>query len=165
MTVQGIQTADGVLSGVIAPTPGLAAAVMGGPGVIYMGAALSSQSAALAAPVTMTNATQYYDGPSITVGPGTWALTAEVLVNASLTNHVFTVKLWDGTNAALASGSVVSQGNVGLYQVGVPWVVVTVFAATTYKISAKSSGTGDSISASGPGEGNTASIITAVRIA
>ncbi len=165
MTVQGILTADGVISGVVAPTPGIAAAQLGGPGVIYMGPALASQSAALASPTTMTNAAQYYDGPSVTVGPGTWALTAEVIVNLSATNHICTVKLWDGTNAALASGSVVSQANAGLYQVGVPWVVVNPAVATTYKISAKSSGTGDSISASGPGEGNTASIITAVRIA
>lgn len=126
---------------------------------------LTSTSSALAAPVTMTSATQYYDGPSVTLAPGTWLLMGDVELNASATNHTFTAKLWDGTNAAISSGQAVSQANVGLYQINLPSVVVTPTVATTYKISAKSSGTGDSISASGPGEGNTASILTAIRIA
>lgn len=123
--------------------------------------ALTSQAAALSSNVTLTNASTYYDGPSLSLAAGTWLVTGAVTIGGAAAGTAYTAKLWDGTTVA-ASGSQTAYGtNNQAISVS---AIVTLGGATILKISATASATGASMIADA-GAGNTASHLRAVRIA
>ena len=73
-------------------------------------ASLTSTQVFLGSDVTMTNANQFYDGPTYTPAAGTWLLIANAsVVNNSGGGQRETFKLWDGTTA-YASGQTSNAG-------------------------------------------------------
>ena len=124
---------------------------------------------ALAADVAMTAVNTYYNGPSITLTPGTWTLSGKVQVTTSSGGGAVSAKIWDGASNNNVSG--LSRGDVANTSVSIGLCggpPVTVATSTTFKISCayNASGTGAKIQAAcaSNGAGNTASTITAVRI-
>ena len=53
--------------------------------------------AALAADVLLNNTANYFDGPGLTLGTGTWLVLAKAAVTDPTGNSGFYSKLWDGT--------------------------------------------------------------------
>ncbi len=118
----------------------------------------------LAGDVTMTNANQFYDGPSLSLAAGTWVVGGAVDVLNSGGSSKITAKLWNGTTAY---ASVTSGGFAGEDRsVAIPPVPIVLAAPATVKISAASTGGSSSIKAAvvTNGAGNTASYITALKI-
>ncbi len=129
-------------------------------------ASLTTASAQLGADVTMTNANQYYDGPSVSLAAGTWWVIAAVTVETTSGATGFTAKLWDGTTVVASSETVSgASGNQPCEIVCAGFV--SPGSTTTYKISTAATGTGGKIAAAARhnGAGNNASSIYAVRIA
>lgn len=60
-------------------------------------ASLTSSTAALGADVLLNNIANYFDGPSITLGSGTWLVVGTVLCSATTIPTETYSKLWDGT--------------------------------------------------------------------
>jgi len=93
----------------------------------------------LAADVTMSTANTYYDGPSLSLGPGTWLILGTVeLYSASATTPQYTAKLWDGTTTYAvgqfeAPGSASNPIQINLH------AIVSPVGTTTYKVSAAAS--------------------------
>lgn len=136
----------------------------------YALAAARYVTANLGAPVTMTNANQYYDGPSISVGAGVWMVSGAVNINCPTNAHALVAKLWDGTNTALASAEqyMLTTGAQGNYAINLAPTVVVLTATTTLKISCQSPAAGQIIKITPANalslEGNTSSRITAIRL-
>jgi hypothetical protein len=126
----------------------------------YSGGNFAKQINALSADVEMTNDNTYYDGPSITVTPGTWLITGSVTIQVGISGysgagnaiadgkHICTSKLWDGTTVyASSQDEQWSTVTVNTWPVQAATsrtqhtlaAVVTVSENTTYKISSKSS--------------------------
>ena len=124
--------------------------------------ALTAVSAALGGDVAMPVANTFYDGPSVTLSPGTWIVFAELL---QVGGASITTKLWDGASSVLSSSETTGPGSgspvfaslIGLVTLAVP---------ATYKVSAASSNTGGAIKAAADrnGAGNNATTILAVKI-
>jgi hypothetical protein len=129
-------------------------------------ASLTSSTALLGANVALTNANTYYDGPSLSLAAGTWLIMAHVTIGSG-TGDMQTAKLWNGTTV-IASGQTGSSGTGAAPSVTIPLQgVVTLAGTETWKVSAASSTTGNSILAACPtnGAGNNATGILAVKIA
>jgi hypothetical protein len=127
--------------------------------------ALSQVSNALTADVTMTNANQYYDGPSVSCVAGTWLLVGSVTVyNSSGASVPFTAKLWDGTTTFAAPEAGVPNASLGILALS---AIVSPGVTTSYKISVASTTAGRAIKAA-PNDnspGNYASVLNGIRIA
>ena len=65
--------------------------------------ALTSASAALGADVTLNNTGTYFDGPSVSLGSGTWFVCGSVVLLDTVVAGKFYIKLWDGTTV-ISSG-------------------------------------------------------------
>jgi hypothetical protein len=131
---------------------------------------LETVTAELSADVTMTNADQFYDGPSVSLRAGKWFVTGAVCVSASGTTQLVkaTAKLWDGTTVYASGYATAPSMGSGTSAVQIPLsAVITLTGTTTIKISAaEDSLTGQFIRAAAPanGAGNNASFLRAMRI-
>jgi len=77
---------------------------------------LSGTSAALGADVALNNTANYFDGPSVTLGAGTWFVIGGVVVTTTAGSaDQFNVKLWDGTTV-IASAAL--KINVAVINIG-----------------------------------------------
>lgn len=124
---------------------------------------LSYVEAALGGNVTMTNANQYYDGPSVGLTAGTWLLVGTVTLTGPDNT---TAKLWDGTTVEASAetvidGAISQEGSLSLSG------IVVLGSTTTMKISVAGDRAGGTILAAAPdnGAGNNASHLRAVKIA
>ena len=127
---------------------------------------LTSQSANLAADVTMTSANTYYDGATISLAAGTWLLIGTMYVDdPSNTGGTVTAKLWDGTTVSSSAEMYVS-GTTTQVSITLSGIVVPT-GTTTYKMSAATSQNIHVIRAAAQqnGAGNNANHISAVKIA
>jgi hypothetical protein len=124
----------------------------------------------LSADVTMTTASTFYDGPSVSLTAGTWLLNGSVDLQTTSTASAvnFTCKLWDGTTVKAAG--YVAIGAVASAAVRNEQMALTGIAsptgAATWKISCTST-TASQIIKAAPNNnspGNYASTLTAVRI-
>lgn len=124
----------------------------------------SASSNALSGDVTLTSANTFYDGPSLSLGAGSWLLIGQVLVlDTTAAGSKITAKLWDGTTN-LASAESESEAAGVPFPLPVKWVV-TPTTTTTYKISVASTvATNGRIKAAAPDNaaGNTASYLLAI---
>jgi hypothetical protein len=141
----------------------------GGGSVTYTpagGGSLTSAMNQLSADVTMTTGGTYYDGPSLSLGAGTWLLTASVAWDGNGNAFKASAKLWDGTTVA-ASAQVVNRGTASEPQQIPLTAVVTLGSTATWKVSVVSNVGSTVIRAATPysGAGNNASTLTAVKIA
>ncbi len=132
-------------------------------------APLSYAEAALTADVSLTSSNTWYNGPSVTLGPGTWLINAHIThVRSATTAETVYARLTDGTNHhasqqmyhASASGS-----GVTLFLTA----VVPLANSTTLRVQCATSA-GAAASAmraamTANGAGKNATQITAVRIA
>jgi hypothetical protein len=90
-------------------------------------------SASLAADVSITSGNTFFDGPGITLFPGTWLVLAQVQLQ--ITAQVdMTVKIWDGTTA-YASGDDTRRTNTDTAHVTL-FAIVSLLSVTTLKVSA-----------------------------
>jgi len=133
------------------------------------GASLTSVDYPLGADVTMTNADQFYDGPSGSFSSGTWLILWRVLILVSTNaTQAITAKLWDGTTVY---DEMEFEYNPGQSFSNTPlagFTVETFGSSTTVKVSVISARNTGTINRDG--EYNSASIhkasrITAVKIA
>lgn len=119
------------------------------------------------ADVTMTNANQYYDGPSVSLTAGTWLLVGTITVVHNNSGADITAKLWNGTtveSSTEAHNKIASSTSNSLSLAG----VVVLAGAETWKISAAADvATSGVIKAAAVtnGAGNNASHLRAVRLA
>lgn len=124
-------------------------------------------TAQLSGDVTMTNANTWYNGPSLSLGAGTWMLSGAALVLGTTVAQDIVVRISDGTNhyasAQFSHGNAVQHAAA----LSLPRVVVTLAATTTVKVQAASTAAGCSIKAAttSNGSGNNATWITAERVA
>ena len=119
----------------------------------------------LTSPVTMTNANQFYDGPSQTLGAGTYILDGVVTINNDAAGHCI-AKVWNGTTVYGAAPSIFQATAGG--QVCIPiFGYVVLGGSTTVKISVASTGAGCHILETGAANGvtNKASYLRAIQIA
>jgi hypothetical protein len=118
--------------------------------------------------VNLTNANQWYDGPSLSLAAGTWLLTAQAHLdgNASTGTHLMGARLSDGTTHYVAAEARL-DGNAA-NKVTVPLVtIVTLGSTTTVKLQAICSATGPAILKAASvvnGSGNVNTQISAVKI-
>lgn len=126
--------------------------------------ALSEVSNALTSDVVMTNAAQFYDGPTVTPAAGRWMLAGSInLLASTAASRAWTAKLWDGTTAyAFAGHTVPGSAAAAVIQMPFGPVFVTANGSTAYKISASSTVTLDHIQGAAPYD--LASYIRGVRI-
>jgi hypothetical protein len=127
--------------------------------------ALANTTKALTADVTMTNANQFYDGPSFSLTAGSYLLNSVVTLTRAGGAADFTAKLWDGTTVrASAEGSTAAAGDF----VVIPLVAAFALTATaTMKVSVASTLATNVMKAAATdnGAGNNASNLVAVQIA
>lgn len=126
------------------------------------------QSSVLSADVTLTTQNVFYDGPTVTLSPGTWMLMGAVIVTDAGGAANVTAKLWDGGTSVLSSlQDFIAAGGVAYSQLNFHGIV-TLQIITTYKISVTNDtrGTSGSIKAAANVNpaGNTASYLHAVRL-
>lgn len=122
----------------------------------------------LGAPVTMTNANTFYDGPSVTIGAAgqVWFLTGCVFLENTSGTAVteFGAKLWNGTTVESADDWLTRATNdrKGLHVSG----IVTLAGSETWKISAVNTQGGCTIQAASANNsaGNKYSWLRAVRL-
>jgi hypothetical protein len=111
--------------------------------------------------VAMTTNGTFYDGPSITLGIGTWLITGAISLGAgSSAIRQWSAKLWDGTTVySQAVHEVTGTGAAG--QATLPMsTIVTLAASATIKISATSTVNADTVK----GTSFKGSFLYAVRI-
>lgn len=124
--------------------------------------------ASLSADVALTTAGTWYDGPSVSLGPGTWLLWGHATCEAGSSGSHFIGKIWDGTTAVgSAQANAPNTGNATEVVVVSQPVVLT--ATTTYKLSVTPSvgGASQLMKAATPayGSGNHATTLVALRVA
>lgn len=124
---------------------------------------------ALSADVNLPTTGTWYDGPAVTLTPGTWLVMAALsCTRTTTTGTSFIARIWDGS-AAVAS----TQGNhpslAGAHTNLSTHAVVVVAADTTFTAQATTSSGSSACSLKAQtttsGSGNHASRISAVRIA
>lgn len=87
-------------------------------------------AAVLGADVTLTNANQWYDGPSITLGPGTWHITGRLSFQAGSSNITqIQARLYDGTTVLDHAVTAFASGLSG-YRLHCSIVATVTLAAT-----------------------------------
>jgi hypothetical protein len=129
------------------------------------GVAATQTSAQLGADVTMTSANTFYDGPTITVSPGTWLLVGEITGYTTVNSITqWTAKLWDGTNV-VSSVQATQENDSSVINLPLS-ALVTITTTTTYKISAANSSAGATIKAAtlNNSAGNNASRLNAIQL-
>lgn len=94
----------------------------------------ASVSASLGADVLLNNTANYFDGPSLTLGPGKWLVTGKVTVNDANANAGILAKLWDGTTV-YDSGANTHPGATNY--IPIPLTAVITNPAGPVKISAR----------------------------
>lgn len=117
----------------------------------------------LAADVTLTTPGTFYDGPTLSLTPGTWVLMASL--QFAMNNRVITAKIWDGASSTVVSLENGVSGAVQGFLTLVGRVVIT--AGATYKASATAAaGSATMLAAAATnGAGNNASTLVAIRMA
>lgn len=125
---------------------------------------LTTAQAQLSGNVSMANANQFYDGPSVSLAAGTWLVSATVSLSNGATSNVLTARLWDGTTTTAEVCA--SPGDNLLSSLALSAVIVLGGSATV-KVSVASNATGSVIraAASQNSAGNLASTIAAVKVA
>lgn len=121
----------------------------------------------LGAPVTMTNANTYYDGPSLSLN-GTFLVMGTVSMTGNDSSVTHTAKLWNGTTVASSATTLTYGGAAGRkYSCITLMAFVTTSGAETWKISVAGDGAGGSILATATvnGAGATASTLVALKLA
>jgi len=120
----------------------------------------------LGADVAMTNANQFYDGPTISCSAGTWLLLASVSVMRGSSGLLYTAKLWDGTTTAASAGDNIGSGSSGQITPIPLMGIVSPGSTTAYKVSVAADSTGGTIKAASTpnGAGNTASTLLGIKI-
>jgi hypothetical protein len=125
---------------------------------------LAVASNAITGNVSLNNAANYFDGPSMAQGTtGTWFASGQVLLNSSGgTNELFRCKLWDGTTI-IASASVIYIAGNGPQSVSLAGYLAA--PAGNIRISCRdTTSTNGTMNANVDGVSNTASSIFGVRI-
>lgn len=129
---------------------------------------LTTQSSALAASVSMTNANTWYDGPSVTLGAGKWLINAHVTLRKAAVSGISlcSARVSTGTTHYASAGNTwatLSQSQMAFSMNA----VVTLAASTTIKIQANSAVAGGLIlnATDHQSSGDNATIINAVRLA
>lgn len=74
-------------------------------------AALTGSSAALGADVALNNTANFFDGPSVTLGSGTWSVKATATVEDT-TAGTFYFKLWDGTTVSASAALRIAASSI-----------------------------------------------------
>lgn len=128
------------------------------------GVGATTQTAQLGADVTMTSANTFYDGPSITLAPGTWLLIGSVTAYAAAAPTHITAKLWDGSTVYASSEQ--TTGASAYKADPTVTAIVTPTSTTSYKISVAADASNATISAAAPnnGAGNNASYLRAIQL-
>ena len=125
---------------------------------------LTNNQAQLGSDVAMTNANQFYDGPSLSMAAGIWKVDG-YLTTVSTGNAVhYTAKIWDGSTTYSSLGSTHrSSGDQFGISLG---TIITLGTTTTIKVSIAADATGSTLKAAAPVNpaGNTASTLTAIKI-
>lgn len=114
--------------------------------------------------VAMPSANTFYDGPSLSLGAGTWLLMGYVTVLSPVGgSRVYTAKLWDGTTSVAGIEDTVAASEART--LGGIAGIVTPTGTTTYKISVAANGIDGTIRAANTSNspGNLASGLRAVR--
>lgn len=114
--------------------------------IVQPGAVQLTASSEITSDVAMTNANQFYDGPSITLSAGTWLVIAGATLNHTTNTGFFTAKLWDGTTVS-ASGEITQPTTNHVYPIVVSGIVAP-SVSTTYKISVACNAAGATMKAS-----------------
>lgn len=125
-------------------------------------ATLSSSYAALSGNVTLNNTANYFDGPSLSLGAGTYFVMGKVLVSAGTIPTETYAKLWDGTTV-IDSGStenVNATRPITLALAG----IITLASASTVKISCRNPNSTDGTIYANQSGNSKDSSITAVRL-
>lgn len=101
--------------------------------VAFSGTSTGWLSADLNSDVNITSGGSYFDGPNLTLTPGTWLVLAPItIINANATATVTTV-LWDGTNI-INSGETTASNSWRVQHTLIGFASVS--ASTVYKVSA-----------------------------
>lgn len=139
-----------------------------GNGVVKVLGELGYVTGALGGDVTLTAGNTYFTGPQIAIpAAGTYLVTGALTLARVTTAGKDTCKLWDGATV-LASGETELAANGDLFTMALSGIYVAAGAATLRIAAATTSGANlRTIKAAAPdnGAGNTASVLTAVRIA
>lgn len=127
---------------------------------------VTSKSVTLSADVTITNPNQYYTGPQMTLGPGTWLVVGLATVswgNANLGQ--ITAKLMNA-GVAVAGAEIYAGANGGYYPLPVNAVMTLTAASTIVRIDVAQAWGGGAIRAGFDvnGAGLIASYLNAIRI-
>jgi hypothetical protein len=129
------------------------------------GGALTSDDAFITGDVALNNASNWFDGPSLSLDAGTWLVTAGLSFASDNATTVFVMRLWDGTNvfAEINAGTVGSYAYTG----GTISAVVVLTTTTTVKVSGHSNQTNGTMKATiaDLGTTNKGCWINAVKIA
>lgn len=129
---------------------------------------LTSASSALSADVTMTNASTWYDGPSVSLGAGTWMIDSCITAQKGSVSGAgdFAARLSDGTTHYASSESAWNTRAGSMTSISLS-ARITLASTTTIKVQAVSSFAASAIKAATiyQASGNNASNINAVRIA
>lgn len=136
------------------------------------GGSLSYTNGTISGNVTMTTGGNPYDGPSVSLGPGTWLLDGYATVkSANATAQRVTAYIWNGTSTYYASAEQAcpSQGSGTAGYVNVKMAGVATLGATgTIKLTCESTAN-SSVIQQNPGDnspgGNVATQLVAVKIA
>jgi len=132
---------------------------------------LTTGASFLASDVTMSSASTFYDGGSVSLTAGTWMVTSTGTIESTSNNAMrVTGKVWDGTTVYAASeGSVGAMGGGTKGYVNLSMsTIITLSSTTTVKISCTSTIANCSLKAT-PADNNSgttgkATSITAIRI-
>lgn len=125
----------------------------------------TTSEAFLGADVALTVANTWYDGPSLSLGAGTWLVEANVAISGFGTNNNGQARLWDGTTDYATGGTGAEVG----YPHSIPLAaIITLGSTTTIKVSCATDTGGEAIDAAlgNPAAGgNKLSSIRALKLA
>ena len=114
--------------------------------ILAQGGTVTSVDFTLSGDVTMTNADQFYDGPSGSFAAGTWYVSYHVeITGANNESQANTVKLWDGVTTYDEVGEDSPTAGAGAIHALAGFAVVTLGSTTTLKVSAISARAGSTI--------------------
>lgn len=113
-----VQEVDGTpsVSATVVQFPNGTLTDLGGGTVKYTASTLSGLSSAeafLGADVTMTTVNTYYDGPTISLGVGTWLILASMEFTDTASAAHMTAKLWNGTTVLTSGQTIVVAASYG----------------------------------------------------
>ena len=129
---------------------------------------LTTGSGNVGSDVALTNANQFYDGPTVSLVAGTWFVVGTVTLKNTgvITLAGATAKLWDGTTAESSGEADIPLANPSYISITLSGIVVPT-GTTTYKISVACTvaGVATILAAAGDnGAGNNSSHLRAVKI-